>query len=639
VEILYIYFKDHYLFAGQNFNFGGKFLFQYDIETNTLDISENQQYISGFYDQTSLINKGNTVNLTGIIAENGAGKTTFINFIRDNFPWGKGGIQHSIIFAYENNGERVLVHFDDLPILNNIYEAHGFHKKTMGIKINSHPTGMVEYPNLEYRTFPKADAFENTEFIYFSNIFDGQLSKESHGLKDVSTNYLLREGLNDDIVNKRISRSFKYNEVDTFIFQDIERQINYINNYKGVSKLPLRLPEFLIISAKRNFTELDISLDSEDLQTLEKFGFKNIVQFLFDKAKRLIDEKSNWETKAKVYFAKATLVNFLMEIATSFTSTGLSFGFDFNIRDLESKSDYFSVVDEVLRNLETTFRNFYINMSETLYQEIRGVENFIKNIQNILKEDNIVNSDGTSFWLNIHNESDNFRTFYKTYLESYRLKPFLQFSWEGMSSGEIAFLNIFSRFYSVIHNYNRLSSKLPKNLIVLIDEGDTYLHPTWQKKFIKDILEYLPVIFENRNIQIIFTTNSPIPASDLPNSNIIFLEKDGKKVIVRKSLEDKKLTFGTNINSLLSDSFFLKDGTLGDFAKTKINHVIEILQKNKLSDDESNYVKKVINIIGEPIVKSKLLQMLSDKMTIDLIGVNNRLNELEEEIKLLKQRG
>src|ERR1019366_427183 len=117
---------------------------------------------------------------------------------------------------------------------------------------------------------------------------------------------------------------------------------------------------------------------------------------------------------------------------------------------------------------------------------------------------------------------------------------------------------------------------------VLIDEGDVFLHPAWQKRFVYLLLEYLPIIFAKtehgvqRNIQIIFTTNSPIPASDLPNSNTIFLDrvliqsdKDSSMIftsIVKDSLNDQKETFATNIHTLFSDSFFIKNGLIGDFA-------------------------------------------------------------------------
>jgi hypothetical protein len=47
---------------------------------------------------------------------------------------------------------------------------------------------------------------------------------------------------------------------------------------------------------------------------------------------------------------------------------------------------------------------------------------------------------------------------------------FLDFSWSGMSSGEVAFLNLFSRLY---HARERLKENdYPSSIYLFIDEGE-----------------------------------------------------------------------------------------------------------------------------------------------------------------------
>src|SRR5690606_7289774 len=95
-------------------------------------------------------------------------------------------------------------------------------------------------------------------------------------------------------------------------------------------------------------------------------------------------------------------------------------------------------------------------------------------------------------------------------------------------------------------------------------------------------------------------------------------------------------TFAANISDMLSDSFFISDGLIGDFAKKKINNLIihlnELLEKkNDQQNIEPNIgnteeYKKIIHIIDEPIIKSKLMEMY-----LEVYGDDERLQYLKEE--------
>jgi predicted ATP-dependent endonuclease of OLD family len=103
------------------------------------------------------------------------------------------------------------------------------------------------------------------------------------------------------------------------------------------------------------------------------------------------------------------------------------------------------------------------------------------------------------------------------------------------------------------------------NLIVYLDEPDLTLHPEWQRRFVDNLVKVFSSC--DKQIHFVITTHSPFLISDLPRENIIFLE-DGKEA---NGLNGKKQTFGANIHTLLSDSFFMEDGLMGEFAKSKIN--------------------------------------------------------------------
>ena len=136
----------------------------------------------------------------------------------------------------------------------------------------------------------------------------------------------------------------------------------------------------------------------------------------------------------------------------------------------------------------------------------------------------------------------------------------------------------------------------------------------------------------SKNYHFIFTSHSPFLLSDLPKENIIFLEK-GKQVYPFK---DGKQTFGANIHTLLSHGFFMKDGLMGEFAKSKIDDVIKYLnndKKNTITTDKD--AQNIINIIGEPIIKRELQRMLKNKMEL---SNKTEIDTIKDKIKLLTER-
>ena len=87
-------------------------------------------------------------------------------------------------------------------------------------------------------------------------------------------------------------------------------------------------------------------------------------------------------------------------------------------------------------------------------------------------------------------------------------------------------------------------SLLASDGIVLIDEIDLHLHPSWQQRVIRDLTRTFP------NIQFIVTTHSPQVVSSVKGTSV-FLVNDGEM----KSLGTEKQTCGLDTNQLLTDVF------------------------------------------------------------------------------------
>jgi len=196
-----------------------------------------------------------------------------------------------------------------------------------------------------------------------------------------------------------------------------------------------------------------------------------------------------------------------------------------------------------------------------------------------------------------------------------------------LSTGE---RNIFGEFINIFHYIKSGNSK-----IFLLDEPDNTLHPNWQKQYINELSIMLNKLNSSYDkLHFILTTHSPFLLSDIPKQNIIFLDTDEEgKCKVVDGLNDKKETFGANIHTLLSDSFFMEDGLMGEFAKDKINNVIKFLKNEKSDIKDKDEAKKIIEIIGEPFLKQKLEQMYKNKYPK---SKEEKIQELEAELERLK---
>jgi hypothetical protein len=220
--------------------------------------------------------------------------------------------------------------------------------------------------------------------------------------------------------------------------------------------------------------------------------------------------------------------------------------------------------------------------------------------------------------------------FYKYNFESF----YLIYDHEELSSGQNAYLDMMSRILNL-----RKRLKRTKNIILMIDEGDVNLHPEVQVDFVNNLILFLDEFFKEKNIQVILTTNSPFIVSDIPHSNLIYLERNKEIKVKLKEIADVK-TFGVNINELLINSFYMTKGIIGTFAQSRIDYIIECLMNGKQNSEESIFIRKNIELIGDYLLHTKLKEMYINKYGIDEQEIYREINyykkilsELEGKLK------
>ncbi len=366
-----------------------------------------------------------------------------------------------------------------------------------------------------------------------------------------------------------------------------------------------------------------IAFDSEQIASkiieLNIKSFENITHLFFPKY-FIMNEKDNIDKYFILYpDGKASMWNC---------------GHGFDSEDIDPKSE--KVLNRISSAKEIfAFKKFIEFAEESLItesninlylDEIISSQNIFKCISKILYNQNNYSIDKFISFLKRHSVNKLISDIDKE--EIYKYLDYLNFEIINDKNIEFSSLSYGEKtFFVTILNLVYQSQISNNNIIFFLDEIEISLHPNWQKTILKDIIS----IFDKttKHIHFILNSHSPFILSDLPKENIIFLEK-GKQVYPFENGQ----TFGANIHTLLSHGFFMKDGLMGEFAKSKIDKAIEYLNKTKLNDKEISYCENIISIIGEPIIKRELQRKLDSKRLSKL----DKIDEIEKQMKIMEEQ-
>lgn len=181
---------------------------------------------------------------------------------------------------------------------------------------------------------------------------------------------------------------------------------------------------------------------------------------------------------------------------------------------------------------------------------------------------------------------------------------------DRLSSGERQFLYTISTIVYHIINIKSIPNwrEHYRNINIVMDEIEICFHPEYQRNIVNWLVTLIKRLQFNRYcaFNIVLTTHSPFILSDIVPQNILYLE-DGEPTTT-----DLKSPFAANVNDILRQSFFLKNGFMGEFAKQQVLSLIKYLAnarhpQNSLWTKES--VETFIEMIGEPILREKIKEL------------------------------
>ncbi len=628
MEILYLHIKEFRNFVHQDFNFGGKYRFEYNPISQELIVSENYQYIEGFYSLFEQSRKEAQIsNLSGIIGENGTGKSSILRFILRNFVSGNAGLEDELILCVRNNENFILYHTYDLPIRKHNLNKFGILLEQLKVTDNFLALFDEDQDTQKKDLDSKIELFEELDFIFFSNSFNLEHHRELSGSRDISSDFLITNDYNFKAEMSIIDPANDKRQLDHFKFEEIKRQVAFITEMKFHKDLiPFPLPEELILEVSNDMLFKQFKLDNRLQSNLER----NEQLSSFEKIKELLCRFDNSNSINRIIGnGYLNLMIDLLNIPSHLFPIKMLIK-TIIIRIKETK-DILKTVDKTILYIKC-FNKFQLPEGYIeRFKALSDLHSFLVKTQPKERLDSVFSRYARRISIPISEIGH----FYSMYNKTFQLRPYLNLDWRSLSSGEKAIFSMYARFHSLSNSQSK-GNELKENLTILLDEPDLYLHPQWQKVILHNLIDFLKQIYcettshRLRKIQIFFTTNSPLMISDLLASNSVFLKKESQHVIVSDSLHDQKQTFAANIHTLFADSFFLQNGLIGEIASLKINEIIRQLNRMApLDQAQHEKMRKTILQIGEPLIKTKLIQMYNDRFSMN---IHERIDNIEKRL-------
>ncbi|HFF2349076.1 TPA: AAA family ATPase, partial [Pseudomonas aeruginosa] len=165
----------------------------------------------------------------------------------------------------------------------------------------------------------------------------------------------------------------------------------------------------------------------------------------------------------------------------------------------------------------------------------------------------------------------------------------IKIEWSNLSSGLQALVEQFSLIDEAVA---QASQQGRSSVLLLIDEGDAYLHLDWQRKYISLLNKYLANVKKRHrleSLQLILATHSPLLAADIPSEFVTNLDS-----------ATRTKSFAAPLEEVIAGSF--ESNSIGEFAASKINEVYKRAQKSKLTKED----RKLISAIGDPAIQAAL---------------------------------
>ncbi|TCI42973.1 MULTISPECIES: AAA family ATPase [unclassified Exiguobacterium] len=534
-----------------------------------------------------------------IVGDNGSGKTTLLKNIKifldfeNHDRW-----EDSFLGIFYDAEEDIVYHYatsEDVGIsvknTNKAYTVKQADKK----KLEHH----VSPGSIIYLT----DTLNKNEFFKNRNI-------TSKLVTDKTVGKLIQESSTKSADSDRIAFS---NPITIFFNSEMEKQVQLLNaiHHKRI-EIDLTQPKSVQVDFDDDLltfnleTTLDTLMPKRDSRKsgIQIRRVRNNIRTLLKTEKKHLKFFACWNEHLILYFVYQSFSTLLSN----------------DYINLDEKVDeFFNSVEEISLDTENEKSKFEslafqtINIFKNTFDtsDLGPISSDYMKIINDLNEPFyfIQNPHGKKSYIAELEDEEKAKEFFRfcdLYFTYVSTVPFIRLDWE-MSTGEVNRMNLYSLLYEVsLGFFKPNSSDNKRDIWILIDEAASSLHPKWQAQYLEMLTNTTQKIFPKQKVQFFLTTHSPIILSDVPHHNVLYLS-DKKDIGTTKNKKDKR-TFGENIYSLFSDSFFLNQvaGSLSLDTFSRIEKKLIELKESMYygeSLEKLETIQAIVNIIGEDVVR------------------------------------
>ena len=574
-----------------------------------LEIRKNKNYkkLTSFY--------GNNIkNLKIIVGKNGTGKSSILEFLTIE---NKRDYNYLLICKPINakDSEKLFYVEGNLPAIFSKEALEFIENKD---EVRELTNIFTFYMNIDNKVLHLAQEDYRTKESLIGRI---KYSENNKGIKNNSR---------DDIEIKRFNSNYNFSYEYLYVFlNDIYNTALY-ENYKNI--------KIEIIFKDNKGVNLDESFYNEKE--------REIIRAMFKKIDITTDIKEEIKQARILRGFCNDIYRYILEnklkktYKSNYTNNYEQLKTDIIVLDKETREEYKKIsLKELLKEL-LNYDSFWMEDYYEQYIELYRIIEENKYFNNEFQSINIVGEINlndlkllrlTDLYLN--NKVTN---------EIYKFFEIKSIS-ESLSDGEKAFISLFSTVNYFVTEFGNKNEGMniwvrKKYITLMFDEPDLYLHPEWCRIFLSKLLEVLNTykdidLYKDLIFNVIIVTHSPYLLSDVMNEDVIYLTK-GKEGNPLAEMKSNK-TFCANIMNLYKDSFFM-ESTFGEFAKIKIQEIIDELNGDKkvISEERKIEIWETIQMIGENLVRKKMENMYYEYFKEDKFDkIITELNELSEEQK------
>lgn len=591
MKLVYLYVERFRTLKKQAFVFDTKYKCTY--VNGRLDILTDKNALNDdFFVLTRDHPRGRVVNISAIVGKNGTGKTSLARFLLDAMrPSG-------------NVGDFVAVFDDDSDGKPLVCWRKGFSEVGLNVTFDGQKLDESQMHRWPYLGKDAAwTIFREVKYVYYSPVYSSESVFADQRCKNVKKepkkdklgvpyiNDIREYGFHDVSLSAAIAEAIGSGENKTTELalalhhrREVLSFVRAMVQYNGLSEV-LGMPAV----AKDNDLVFMV-----DRRYYDELMDGDVVEGLIGKDPVKKDLRRHFPVALPEDPIKAAFVCFAAEYLTDVSN---EFAF------VDVLPDSSNAVVEILSHLSALETQ---ELVERL-QEYEGGETrlpplgvFLDRLEKLLSHATRVGKD--LLWrVPLHGIEDNvFETYanaMEPYFECRGDRDVCSFGFKRQpSSGEMIYLMTWARLWSVFESM-RDGRAGQKNVLLFMDEVETSFHPEWQRQFVKRMIVFWEAIMpRGYGLQIVFASHSPIILSDIPSDHVTYLMGQGDACDI-----SPMGSFAANLFDLLNTGFFMDDGTIGAFACSKVNHVLDKINsfpRKALTTED----RRVIEMISDEIL-------------------------------------